>query len=218
MFTIDGGTEGFRGQARLIIPKITACFECSLESFPPQKLFPMCTIAETPRMPEHCIAYAMMIEWDKAFPDVKMDKDSPNDMQWIYEKALARADIYGIEGVTYFKTLGVVKNIIPAVASTNAIISAACVNEAFKLITFASQSVNNYFMYMGKEGCYSHTFEYGMNDSCLVCSESAKVIPMQLSSSVCLKEFISTLGEDKKYQLKKPSVVGENSSLYMQGM
>lgn len=33
---VDGGTEGFKGNARVVIPGISACVECTLDLYPPQ--------------------------------------------------------------------------------------------------------------------------------------------------------------------------------------
>ncbi len=203
---VDGGTEGFKGQARLIIPRCTACFECTMESIAPATGFAMCTIAETPRIPEHCIAYAYISLWEKHFGDRKVDKDSAADMQWIFEQALQRANTYGIEGVTYFKTIGVVKNIIPAVASTNATIAAACCNEAIKLLTFGAQSLNCNYMIMGNEGFFTSTFEYQKKENCMVCGDSAEAREMNVDKNSTLADLLTQLKEDATYQLKNPSV------------
>jgi NEDD8-activating enzyme E1 len=81
-------------------------------------------------------------------------------MKWIYQQALERAKQFSIEGVTLMLTAGVVKNIIPAVASTNAIVAGMCVHEAFKCLTFCSQKLDNNHQIFGNYSLYSSITKY----------------------------------------------------------
>ena len=149
----------------------------------------MCTIAETPRKPEHCIAYSMMKLWVDRYPEMKVliisytlrllwvvwlsclahswfrrsliritrsiwhrymhgrwnvRRDSVLKvlrMQWQWYVILfitlhlSTCTVWG----STLSTQGVVKSIIPAIASTNALIASLCVLETVKLVSFASQ-------------------------------------------------------------------------------
>jgi len=202
---IDGGTEGFKGQARVIMPFKTACFECTLNTISKNTVYNFCTIAQTPRIAEHCIAYAQLILWEEKFPDRKIDTDSVEDMTWLFERAQARAAEFGISGVTFKLTQGVVKNIIPAIASTNALIAAACSNEAFKLMTGCSKTVDNYMMYMGQDGIYTNVIKYEPQFNCPICV-GMRPKKINFNKEAKLREFIDHLKNSKDFKFERPSV------------
>ncbi|KAF9265491.1 hypothetical protein L218DRAFT_957075 [Marasmius fiardii PR-910] len=211
---IDGGTEGFKGQARVILPTITSCYECSLDMLNKPTAFPICTIANTPRLPEHCIEWASVLEWPRVHGDKKMDTDDPEHIGWLYNTAAARAKEFKIEGVTWSLTQGVVKNIIPAIASTNAIIAASCCNEAFKIATSSAAYLNNYFMLIGTEGVYSYTFEHEKRDDCPVCGGEA--LDLTVKPDTTVEQLIELLTESQSIQIKKPSLSTPTQQLYLQ--
>ncbi|KAK9137208.1 hypothetical protein Sjap_007802 [Stephania japonica] len=210
---VDGGTEGFKGHARVIMPGETPCFECTIWLFPPQVKFPLCTLAETPRTAAHCIEYAHLIKWDEVHGGKAFDADDPEHMQWVYSEAAKRAELFGIPGVTYSFTQGVVKNIIPAIASTNAIISAACTLEALKIASGCSKTMSNYLTYNGLEGLHTKVTEFVRDKDCLVCGPGTL---LELDPSTTLQKFIELVGDHPKLQLSKASVTHRGKNLYMQ--
>uniref|UniRef100_A0A2K5CDQ6 NEDD8-activating enzyme E1 catalytic subunit n=1 Tax=Aotus nancymaae TaxID=37293 RepID=A0A2K5CDQ6_AOTNA len=198
---IGGGTEGFKGNAWVILPGMTACIECTLELYPPQVNFPMCTIASMPRLPEHCIEYVRMLQWPKEQPFGE-----------------ERASQYNIRGVTYRLTQGVVKKIIPAVASTNAVIAAVCATEVFKIATSAYIPLNIYLIFNDVDGLYTHTFEAERKENCPACSQLPQNI--QFSPSAKLQEALDYLTNSASLQMKSPAITatleGKNRTLYLQ--
>ena len=131
---------------------------------------------------------------------VRLDKDDVQHMTWIYNRAVARAARFGIQGVTYNLTMQVVKNIIPAIASTNALISAACVAEALKYRTGCAPTLNNYFMYIGasQTGINTETIQYKKNPDCAVCQ--TPLFYRDLDPASTLKQLLDRLEVHSKKQ------------------
>ena len=196
---------------------MTSCLECQLDMHAPRPAVPLCTLATIPRQPEHCIEWAHIMAWEQEKPFPKLDNDDPEHITWLYQKALARAQEFNIIGVTYALTQGVVKNIIPAIASTNAIIAASCCNETFKIATSTNPSLGfeeNYMMYSGNDSIYTYTFKHEKKSDCPVCGTTAR--NMELDPNQTLEDFIESLAARPETQLKRPSIRSEQRTLYMQ--
>lgn len=219
---VDGGTEGFKGNARVILPGVSACVECTLGLYPPQVNFPLCTIAHTPRLPEHCIEYVRVLLWPKENPwgpTTAIDSDDPAHLNWILKQAEIRAAEFNISGVDYRLTQGVVKRIIPAVASTNAVIAATCATEVFKLATRAAPPLDNYLVFNDSDGIYSYVYQQERSPDCIACSR--RPVPLMFADTDQLSVLINHLtSADHQFQMRSPGVTtvdlhGKNRTLYM---
>lgn len=182
--------------------------------------FPLCTIANTPRLPEHCIEYVRILQWPKENPfepELAIDGDDPNHINWIYEKSVERANQYQITGVTYRLTQGVVKRIIPAVASTNAVIAAACATEVLKLASLCCTTMDNYMVFSDTEGIYTYTYQAEKKEFCIACSRNTT--PLVFPADVTLEKVIEHLKESSDFQMKNPGVTtevnGKNKTLFV---
>ncbi|KRX89274.1 Nedd8-activating enzyme E1 catalytic subunit, partial [Trichinella pseudospiralis] len=200
---VDGGTEGFKGSVRVILPGLSPCVECLLELYPPPVQYQLCTIANTPRSPEHCIEYVKRIAWPEKQPfgDMEIDGDKEAHIQWIYNEAVKRANAFGIHGVTIRLTKGVIKNIIPAVSSTNAVI-------AGKLLIFivhtSAMPLENYMNFQDAEGIYMGAVLLERDENCELCSR--KPITLTFNENDTLENVCNVLKTDSRFEFTSPSI------------
>lgn len=156
-------------------------------------------------LPEHCIEYVKLIQWEKDNPfDSELDGDDPQHVSWVYEKAQERANTFNITGLSYRLVQGVLKHIIPAVASTNAIIAASCVTEVFKIATSCYQYYNNSLLFNDIDGIYTYIFEMEKKDNCLNCSMIPRTVQFESADSITLEKLIEFLCNDPAFQMKSP--------------
>lgn len=135
-------------------------------------------------------------------------------MTWIFKKAEARAEKYGISGVTYNLTMGVVKNIIPAIASTNAIISAACVTECIKILSGCNKVLDNYMQYMGQTGVTTTTYVSAKEMDCMVCN--IRTFKITATKSQKLSEVLEMIkAQDANFQRTSFNTLHNGEILYI---
>jgi hypothetical protein len=153
-----------------------------MDMYPPLTGYPLCTLENIPRLPEHCVAYVKVKVWETEKPfgeekndegksvPVPIDGDNPAHITWIMQKAEERRAKFGLHGsIDFAFTQGVVKSIIPVVGLTNAFVAAQCVHEAIKLLTAIGPKMNNYNIFQCSQGTTSGVTELWHNPDCEVC-------------------------------------------------
>lgn len=203
---IDGGTEGYRGSVKTVLMGKTACVECTMWMYPPTKAVPMCTLENVPRIPEHCVLYVKEKLWKDLRPDEDLDADIPEHITWVAEMAQERQKAFRLGGtIDYSFTLGVVKNVVPAVGFTNAVVAGCTVLEALKLATAIAQPLNSYAFYDGAgEGVTSTTQFLAADDDCPLCSAThVYEATFDVSPTSFLSRFIATLPMNEVWKLQR---------------
>ncbi len=89
------------------------------------------------------------------------------------------------------------KRIIPAVASTNAVIAATCAMEVFKVATSCANPLQNYLIFNDSDGIYTYAYEAAKNEDCLACSQRPRHIKFSR-----LVDFLQGNEESEKCILK----------------
>ncbi|TPX35763.1 hypothetical protein SmJEL517_g02005 [Synchytrium microbalum] len=137
------------------------------------------------------------IEDQKADPEatIAFDKDDDDALDFVTAICNLRAIIYGIEPQSRFKVKELAGNIIPAIATTNAIIAGAIVLKAFQVLSAGNISACKYtFLTYAKETYIAPNALPKPNPECTVCSTTYHILkldPSKITLGFLLQDIIS---------------------------
>jgi len=114
----------------------------------------------------------------------KFDKEDDLQVNFIFASANIRTAIFHLKSESRFKIKDIAGNIIPAIASTNAIIAAIQASEALKLLLNCNKSNKTDFLPLLKNPSFNKSKE--------IKSESAVNYPKNLQCASCAVETFST--------------------------
>lgn len=119
---------------------------------------------------------------NSAEPTIIFDKDDEDTLDFVTATANIRSIIFGIETKSRFDTKQMAGNIIPAIATTNAIVAGLCVLQSFKVLRGDYSSTKEIFLSpFASERLMAYEKTRAPNPDCPVCSVAQTRLLVDLS-------------------------------------
>lgn len=117
-----------------------------------------------------------------AEPSIEFDKDDEDTLDFVAASANIRAIIFGIETKSRFDIKEMAGNIIPAIATTNAIVAGLCVLQSFKVLKgdYAGTKFN-FLSPFGSDRLLANDRNAAPNPDCASCSPAQTRLLVDLS-------------------------------------
>ena len=124
----------------------------------------------------------------------KFDKENNDIINFIFAAANLRASSFSIELNTRFKIKEIAGNIVPAIASTNAIVASLQTIEAIKVLTNRKEMLKNLHYNKSKEIKSTTAIKEVKNDECIVCSRKENFVFLKINPEFySLKTFVDII-------------------------
>ncbi|OHF02378.1 ThiF family protein [Colletotrichum orchidophilum] len=138
-----------------------------------------------------------MLELKKAHKDasgpeplITFDKDDEDTLDFVTSSANIRSAIFGIERKSRFDIKQMAGNIIPAIATTNAIVAGLCVLQSFKVLRGDFTQTKEVFISPHNPARLLNSSKYrGPNPDCPVCSVYQTSVTVDMSRAT-LKDLV----------------------------
>lgn len=119
---------------------------------------------------------------NSAEPVITFDKDDEDTLDFVTASANLRSLVFGIEAKSRFDIKQMAGNIIPAIATTNAIVAGLCVLESFKVLRGDFSTTKEVFLSpFAPERLLSSDKYRGPDPDCPVCSVAQIQILVDMS-------------------------------------
>lgn len=141
---------------------------------------------------------------------ITFDKDDDDTLDFVTATANLRAQIFGIETKSKFDVKQMAGNIIPAIATTNAMIAGLCVLQAFKVFKGDYEKTKMIFVDRGNMSASSSDEP---NPECVVCGNAMARLQLD-SSRATLKDLVEEVLKKKLNYGEEISVLSEQGLIY----